>query len=229
MGDGRTRGIKRRFSREKRRKMILDSAAELVASLGTANLSIEAIGQHADVSKTLMYRYFRNLPELLGELLEREYRYLRNRQYAAAESAATFEDLVHELTRVYLSYIEERGLIVERLQSYPGLRREKNPTEFDREPSVDYFSKITAETYDIPIEIATAVTEISFGLPATAGEYLIRSGMDRKIVESVTIAMILGSIAAVRDDLLGKQKTIRSPSEVMGLTSKLVTKPQRDT
>ncbi|MEM9759181.1 MAG: TetR/AcrR family transcriptional regulator [Pseudomonadota bacterium] len=216
MGGNPEAGAKRRFSREKRREMILDSTAELVAREGTAELSLDTIGQRAGVSKTLMYRYFRNLVDLLRELLEREYRHLRGKQFAAAEAANTYEDLVRQVTRAYLVYIEDRGLIIERLQAYPNIAGAQDPTHFDREPSVEYFSRLTADLYDMPIDIATAATEISFGLPASAGEYLIRSGADRQIVEDVTVAMILGSLAGVRNDVLGRNLKVRPPSEIIG-------------
>lgn len=216
MSNDQTASVKRRFSREKRREMILDSTAELVAKEGTGELSLELIGQRAGVSKTLMYRYFNNLTDLLRELLEREYRHLRGKQFAAAESANTYQDLVREVTKAYLIHIENRGLIIERLQSHPNIAGAQDPTHFDREPSVEYFAKLTADLYDMPMEIATAATEISFGLPASAGEYLIRSGADRQTVEDVTVAMILGSLAGVRDNVLGRNQRVRPPSEVLG-------------
>lgn len=211
----RTKGISRRFSREKRMSMILDSAAQLIAEQGTADLSLETIGEQAGVSKTLMYRYFGSLLDLLKRLLNREYRHLRTKQLEAAEDAETYEDLVRGVTRAYLLYIEERGLIVERLQAYPNIAQPQDPTHYNREPSIHYFSEVTAEVFDIPIDIAIAGTEISFGLPAAAGDFLVRSGMDRQLIEDVTVAMILGSIAGLRNDTLGRKVKVRAPSEVL--------------
>lgn len=209
--------VARRFSREKRKSMILDSAAELIAERGTADLSLEVIGEKAGVSKTLMYRYFGSLVVLLKALLNREYRHLRSEQLKAAEDAETYENLVRKVTRAYLLYIEDRGLIIERLQAYPNIAQATDPTHYNREPSVHYFSEVTAEVFDIPLETAIAGTEISFGLPAAAGEFLVRSGMDRQAVEDITVAMILGSIAGLRDDVLGRQRRVRPPSEVLPL------------
>ncbi|MEL7217980.1 MAG: helix-turn-helix domain-containing protein [Pseudomonadota bacterium] len=195
--------------------MILDSAAELIAEHGTADLSLEAIGEKAAVSKTLMYRYFGSLVVLLKALLNREYRHLQTEQLKAAEGAETYEDLVRKVTRAYLLYIEERGLIIERLQAYPNIAQAQDPTHYNREPSVHYFSEVTAEVFDIPLDVAIAGTEISFGLPAAAGDFLVRSGMDRQTVEDITVAMILGSIAGLRSDPLGKKREVRPPSAVL--------------
>lgn len=206
----------RRFGREKRMSMILDSAAELIAEQGMADLSLEVIGEKAAVSKTLMYRYFGSLLVLLKALLDREYRHLRSTQLEAAEAAKTYEELVRNVTRAYLIYIEERGLLIERLQAYPNIAQRQDPTYYNREPSVQYFAEITADLFDIPIDIATASTEISFGLPSAAGEFLVRSGMERQLVEDVTVAMILGSVTGLRNDLLGRKKAIKSPTEILG-------------
>ncbi len=199
--------------------MILDSTAALIVEQGTADLSLEAIGEKAGVSKTLMYRYFGSLIVLLKALLDREYRHLRTKQLEAAESAGTYEDLVRKVTRAYLLYIEERGLIIDRLQAYPNIAKAQNPTHYNREPSVEYFAEVTAELFDIPRDVAVAATEISFGLPAAAGEFLVRSGMDRQMIEDITVSMILGSVNGLRGDMFGRHLKVKSPSYVLGASA----------
>ncbi len=203
----------RRFSRETRRAMILDSAAELIAEKGTAELSLESIGQHAEVSKTLMYRYFGSLIELLRDLLDQEFKHLRDTQFQASKGVETYEELVRNVTKAYLRYIEDRGLIIERLQAYPNIAGAQDPTHFRREPAVQYFAELTSATFDIPMDIATASTEISFGLPAAAGQYLIKSGADRQTVEDITVAMILGGIVGVQYDALGAKQKLKRPAK----------------
>jgi AcrR family transcriptional regulator len=162
---------------------------------------MELIGNKADVSKALMYRYFDSLVGLLTELLDREYTLLRHQQYEAAEEASTFEDLVRSVTKVYLRYIEDRGLVIERLQAYPNISQAQDPTYYRRDISTKYFAKILVNTFEISMEDAIAVTDISFGLPASAGDYLLRSDMDRQRVEDITVAMIIGSITGVKYDI----------------------------
>lgn len=197
--------------------MILDSAAALIAEQGTADLSLEIIGEKAGVSKTLIYRYFGSLIVLLEALLDREYRHLRMKQLEAAESADTYEDLVRKVTRAYLLYIEERGLIIDQLQAYPNIAQGQDPTHYNREPSVQYFSEVTAELFDIPLDVAVAATEISFGLPAAAGEFLVRGGMDRQLIEDITVSMILGSVGGLRSDMFGRRLKVKPPSDVLRL------------
>lgn len=189
-----------RFSPEKRRRLILDKTAELVAREGVANLSMDQIGREAGISKSLVYNYFPNLNDLLKVLLERELRHLRRKQQEAAEAAETFEDLVRGVTHAYLTYIDERGLIIERLQSEPSVSDSHDPTDFSRDAAVEYLAQLTQDLFDLPPEIARAATDISFGIPSAAGMYLLRRRLPLEEVEDLTVTMILGTFTAIKSD-----------------------------
>lgn len=201
---------KRRFSPKVRRSMILDSAALLIAEDGMSNLSMETIGQKADVSKTLMYKYFDSLTELLRELLNREISRRWRLQVAEAEKAETFEELVRGTTHIYLNYVAERGLIIERLQSDTTIISLHDRVHHYRTIAVDYFSNIVIKNFDMPPDIARAATEISLGIPSSAGELLLRSNMDLKELEDLTVSMMLGTYTMARlDHFTRKKKLIR--------------------
>lgn len=189
---------RRRYSPEKRRALILDAAAELVGREGVSGLTAERIARHAGISKSLIYNYFPNITLLLQQLFERELRRLRRRQLEAAEQAESFEGLVRAVTHVYLEYIEQRGLIIERLQSEPSVAAIHDPTEYGRAAAVDYLARIVMRQFDLNEDMARAATDISLGLPATAGAYLLHPGMDRQQLEDITVTMILGSFAAIK-------------------------------
>lgn len=189
--------------------MILDETAELISQKGMSELSMEAIGQHADVSKSLMYKYFDSLQDLLKELLDRELTALRRLQDAAAERATTFEELVKGITHVYLSYIEERGLIIERLQADPSISKMHDPTDYQRTSAVEYLAEIVSKNFDMPMDIARAVTDISFGLPAAAGDYLLRSEIEREVIEELTVSMIIGTMSSVRFDYFARKRKLK--------------------
>ena len=200
---------RQRFSPEKRRALILDFTADIVAREGVALLSMERVGKEAGVSKSLVYNYFENLTELLRELLERAYKMLRRLQFEAAETATTLEEIVQNVTHVYLKYISERGLIIERLQSEPSVSDLHDPTEYSREGAVNYLAEIISDHLDMPLELATMMTDISFGIPASAGEYLLRTKADLEKVEKLTVNMILGALVMVRNDHFTRSKIKR--------------------
>lgn len=205
----RTEKRRQRLSPEKRRSQILDDTAEIVSREGVALLSMERIGQQAGVSKSLVYNYFSNITDLLRELLDRELKTLRRLQYQAAESATSLEDLVQKVTHVYLTYISERGLIIERLQSEPSVSNLSDPTEFSRDGAVSYLAEILSDHLELPQDIAVAITDISFGIPASAGDYLLRTGANLEEIEKLTVSMIMGALMMVRNDHFARTKVLR--------------------
>lgn len=208
----RANPVRRRLNPEMRRSLILDHTADMVARDGVASLSIENIGREAGISKSLVYAYFPNLTDLLRALYQREMRRLRRAQHEAAANARTFEDLVRSVTHVYLHYIHDRGLIIERLQAEPRVSETQDPTDFGRDIAVDYLTDIVIRQFGLPAEIARAATDISFGLPASAGSYLHRHGMDLQQLEDLTVTMIIGTFAEVKaafDAKAGQQAATR--------------------
>lgn len=189
--------------------MILDHTAEIVAREGVAQLSIERIGREAGVSKSLVYAYFPNLTELLRELYQREMRRLRRLQSDAAANAETFEGLVRSVTHAYLGYIAERGLIIERLQHEPSVSEMHDPTDFARDAAVNYLTDIVIAHFDLPREIARAATDISFGLPASAGAYLHRHDLDLKTLEDLTVTMIIGTFINLKADWMSRKQPLK--------------------
>lgn len=200
---------RRRFSPEKRRSLILDHTADLVAREGVSLLSIERIGKEAGISKSLVYNYFPNLTELLRALFAREMRRLRRLQAEAAANAETFEDLVRSVTHEYLKYIDERGLIIERLQNEPSVSEMHDPTDFSRDTAVDYLTGIVVAHFDLPHDIARAATDISFGLPASAGSYLHRHDLDRQTLEDLTVTMILGTFTQLKSEYVSRKQPLK--------------------
>jgi TetR/AcrR family transcriptional regulator, fatty acid biosynthesis regulator len=186
---------RRRLAPEARRSLILDHTADIIARDGVATLSIEQIGKEAGISKSLVYAYFPNLTALLRELYQREMRQLRRRQADAAENVESIEQLVRSVTHAYLSYIDERGLLIERLQAEPSVSEHHDPTDFNRDLAVDYLTDVVLRFYKLPRLIARAATDISFGLPASAGSYLHRHDLDLKTLEDLTVAMIIGTFS----------------------------------
>ncbi len=187
-----------RLSPDARVSMILDHAARIVSEEGVSVLTMERLGKEAGISKALVYNYFPNLTELLRTLLTREYRHLRKLQFEATKSAQTLEQLVRSVTHVYLTYIEERGLLIERLAVEPTVANSGDPTEYSRETAVEFLADILVKNFGIDKEIAIPAVDISYGLPAAAGHYITHHEIDLQTIEDITVTMILGSIDAIQ-------------------------------
>ena len=178
--------------------MILDQAAKLVASDGVSSVSMERLAKEAGIGKSLVYNYYPKVTPSLQEKLTREYRHLRKLQYAAAESADTLEQVVRRVTNVYLSYIKSHGLLIERLAAEPTVANSGDPTEYSRDSAVLYIAQILSDIFGIDKDIALPTVDISYGLPAAAGHYIVHHDTDLQRIENITVAMILGSLEAVQ-------------------------------
>ena len=188
--------------------MILDCAAKLVGEEGVSAVTMERLGTEAAISKALVYNYFPSVKLLLQTLLTREYRHLRRVQLEAAESAETLEQMVRRVTKVYLSYISDRGLIIERLSMEPSVANSGDPNKYGRDPAVNYLAEILCDNFNIDIEVARATVDISYGMPTAAGQYLIHNDINLQTIEDITVAMILGSYQAIQKRYEASLKTL---------------------
>ena len=188
--------------------MILDCAAKLVAGEGVSAVTMERLGSEAEISKALVYNYFPSVTLLLQTLLMREYRHLRRLQLEAAESSETLEQMVRRVTKVYLSYISDRGLIIERLSMEPSVANSGDPNKYGRDPAVNYLAEILCDNFNIDIEVARATVDISYGMPTAAGQYLIHNDINLQTIEDITVAMFLGSYQAIQKRYEASLKTL---------------------
>ncbi len=188
-----------RLSPEVRKNMILDHAADIVAAEGVSSLSMDRLGKEAGISKSLVYAYFPSMKDLLKTLLRREYKRLRDIQNEEGSKAETFEQLVRRVTRAYLTYMDERGLILDRLAAEPSLEDKGDPTEYSRESAVYGLAKVVHDNFGIDMSIAVPAVDISFGMPAAAGHYLTRHDVSRQTIEDITVVMILGTFKSLVD------------------------------
>ena len=135
---------------------------------------------------------------------------LRRKQAEAAEGARTFRELVRRVTHAYLSYIEERGLLIHRLQSDPSVALGTgNPTDFKHGAAVIYIAEIISDNFDIPMELAIPASAISFGLPVAAGDYLDSKDADFQMIEDLTVTMIIGCIEALQKNYMTMHKSLK--------------------
>ncbi len=201
---------RKRLAPEARQSIILDRAAEIVAAEGISAVTMDRVAKAADVSKSLVYVYFQSTTELLQKLLQRELKELRLKQAAAAEGARTFRELVRGVTHAYLSQIDERGLIISRLQNEPSVAQGTgNPTDFRQDAAVRFLAEIVTENFGIPMELAIPASSISFGLPIAAGDYLDSEDADLPVIEDLTVTMIIGCVEALQKNYVTMHKPLK--------------------
>lgn len=61
-----------RLPASERREQLLDAASELVAAHGFGAITVDGVARRAGVTRTLVYKHFADLPDLLDAVVERE-------------------------------------------------------------------------------------------------------------------------------------------------------------
>ncbi|MBN3816441.1 TetR/AcrR family transcriptional regulator [Paraburkholderia sp. Se-20369] len=108
----------RRAGRSSSRDRLLDAAAELVASQGIQNLTIEAVAAAAKVTKAGLVYHFKTRDDLLAALIERvvgELDMLEMRAHEADASANPLKSSLAELSKLTFDMPEDRRLLLANL------------------------------------------------------------------------------------------------------------------
>ena len=135
--------------------------------------------------------------DLLQAVLRREYERLHAAQAIENTASADFEDMVRRMTALSLRQSEERGLLIERLMSDPGVVAAfEVENRADRRAAVRFLSRRLARAHDIVEAEAEAIVELCMGITAAAGARIAAGTATRVKIEPLTIGMILGAISA---------------------------------
>ena len=183
-----------------RKNMILDKAADLVASEGISAITMDRVGREAGVSKPLVYAYFPNVTTLLQELLLRDQRRLWELQSIAVSQAKDFDELILFTTRTYLKHAEKNGMHIQRLMSDPSIASVFQASEREsRQRVVTTLAREMVHSFAVPRDVAALVTEVSMGMTGAAGELVASGAVGRKKIEDIIICLFKGSIASLRE------------------------------
>jgi AcrR family transcriptional regulator len=95
---------RRRVSRERRRELIEEAAAELFAERGFAGTRLEDIAGRAGITKQLLYRHFPDKTALYLALLERHRADLPT--FTAMPESGTLEERLRAVIELWLDYVQ---------------------------------------------------------------------------------------------------------------------------
>ena len=126
---GRGAGAAGRLARAERREALLDVAASLAAQGSPEAITMEAVAEHAGVSRPLVYRHFPNRDELVAAVFQRETTHLHEQLTAEVSAAGTIVDMFGALAHGALRAAAEQGHLFATLRSAgawsPEVRRQQ--------------------------------------------------------------------------------------------------------
>src|SRR5271170_6829978 len=106
-----------RLQSSARRDALLDAAVALVRTKGVQEVSMEAVAEHAEVSRPLVYKHFANRDELLAAVYRREASKLHTELESEVAAAGTVEGMYQALLRGSIRATVERGEIFTALRA----------------------------------------------------------------------------------------------------------------
>lgn len=187
---------------EDRRENILSYAAQLVVEEGMTAVTIERVRQRANISRSLIYNYFKDTNELLISLFKQERKKFRERQEQVVARGRNFEEMVRLTIRTTLQYYLDNGELIHRLTNEPAIANAVLQTEEEvtwRAKVDSYYTKQFMERYNIPDDIATVSFEILEGLAESAGLRVVarlgNEGID--FLEEIIYTANMASLSAI--------------------------------
>ena len=197
----------RRLDPDVRKTLILDQTAKLISEEGVYAVKMDRVAREANISKPLIYAYFKNKTTLLQELLVREQKVLADMQAISIGLAADFEDLIRRTTATYLEFAESHGATVQRLLNEPAIAEALGELDRkERQRGLDFMAKEIRANYNIPKKIAQQAADISMSMTGAAGDMIARGEADRQSIEHITITLALGGLHALTAEFGKKPK-----------------------
>jgi AcrR family transcriptional regulator len=188
-----------RLQSSARRDALLDAAVALVRAQGVQEVSMEAVAEHAEVSRPLVYKHFANRDELLAAAYRREASKLHAELESEVAEAGNVEGMYQALLRGSIRAAVERGEIFTALGAAGGwnrdIRREQRSRNRD---TVRAFAAVAARQYGLEHRPSTAVTAVLLGaLDAVLAQWRRDpSVQSAKTLEEMYLAMVVGAYSA---------------------------------
>ena len=185
-----------RLQSSARRDALLDAAVALVRAEGVQAVSMEAVAEHAGVSRPLVYKHFANRDELLAAAYQREASTLHQDLASEVASAASVEEMYRVLLLGSMRATVERGQTLAALRAAGRWNRDirREQRERDRE-TVRAFAGVAARQYGLERKRATSVTAVVLGaLEAVLAQWRVDPTQEQaKILEETYLAMVVSA------------------------------------
>lgn len=189
-----------RLTRAERRDALLDAAVALVTSGDVSAVSMEAVAEHAGVSRPLVYKHFANRGELLAAVYQREAKHLHRELAVAVGAVDTLDGMFRTLIRGALRAAAERGHVFAALRSAGGwnraLRHEQRSRDVD---TVRAFSSQAVRELGIERRHATATTAtLLAAIDPVLAQWRLRPTQEHAVLlEDIYMGMVSGAYQAI--------------------------------
>ena len=186
-----------RLSPDARRAQLLDTAKEMVISNGLQAFTMEGLAREAGVSAPLVYNYFDGRPQLLQELLVREYHRFVEETTEALRDAESFEDIVRISVASNFDH-HAPGNILPLLQSQPEIASAiRSDQQRIGRRNAKFLVESAAERYHLTTAEAQLAVSMSSGASIAAAELAANANLDRTKTIELAVNYILSGIERI--------------------------------
>jgi AcrR family transcriptional regulator len=188
-----------RLQSSARRDALLDAAVALVRARGVQEVSMEAVAEHAQVSRPLVYKHFANRDELLAAAYRREASRLHLDLASEVAAAGNVEEMYRALLQGSMRATLERGRIFTALGAAGGWNRDIGREQRARDrKTVRAFAAVAASEYGLESTRSTTVTAVLLGaLDAVLAQWRHdRTDENGRILEETYLTMVRAAYAA---------------------------------
>ena len=195
-----------RLQSSARRDALLDAAVALVRTKGVREVSMEAVAEHAGVSRPLVYKHFANRDELLAAAYRREASKLHGELASEVAVAGNVEEMYRALLRGSIRATVERGQIFTALRAAGGWNRDIRTEQRSRDrDTVRAFAAVAARQYGLDRKRSRSVTAVLLGaLDAVLAQWRLDPGeRSALLLERTYLAMVVGAYSVEVGDALG--------------------------
>ncbi len=167
---------------------------------------MEAVAEHAGVSRPLVYKHFANRDELMTTVYRREASKLHAELASEVAAAGSVEEMYRALLRGSIRASVERGQVFTALRAAGGwnrdIRREQRSRDRD---TVRAFAGVAARQYGLDRERSMSVTAVLLGaLDAVLAQWRFdRHEKKGMILEETYLAMVVGAYSVASTNLSG--------------------------
>lgn len=189
-----------RLTHADRRDALLDSAAALIAGGNPDAVTMDAVAEHAGVSRPLVYKHFANRAELLEALYARESQALHTHLSAAVAGAATLEDMFRALVRGSLEAQASRGATFATLRA-AGSRTDERRREQRRRDgtTLRFFMRAAIARFGLGEKEAQAGVAIMLGaIDSVLVSWRARPTREHAaLLEDTYVTLVMGGLGAL--------------------------------
>jgi len=186
-----------RLSPDARRTQLLDTAKEMVIAEGLQAFTMEGLARQAGVSAPLVYNYFDGRPQLLQELLVREYHQFVAKTNEALRDANDFEDIVRISVTSNFDH-QAPGNILPLLQSQPEIASAiKSDQQRISRQNAKFLVQSAADYYQLSTTEAQLAVSMSSGASIAAAELAANAKLGRTETIELAVNYILAGIEQV--------------------------------